>query len=233
MKKPVFFTELAYVFGLWMLAWGTAGMVWADFGISMVVAPAYILHLALVDVWSWFSFGIGEYVFQAILLLLMILLLRKIKLSYFLSFLSAVFYGLLLDAGLALVGRVLPADPNFTVRMIVYIVGNLFVCGGVAMMFKTYLPPEVYELFVKEVVNRTGMKLQVFKTIYDCASLVLAVVMSLLLLGKIEGVGVATLICALVNGTLIQWASKLFDKIFRFKDGFALREKFEKGSEKV
>ena len=38
-------TELAYVLGLVILAFGTALMERANFGMSMVVAPAYLLHL--------------------------------------------------------------------------------------------------------------------------------------------------------------------------------------------
>lgn len=39
MKKRVFYTELAYILGLLVLAVGTAMMERADFGMSMVVAP--------------------------------------------------------------------------------------------------------------------------------------------------------------------------------------------------
>ena len=44
--KRVFYTELAYAIGITVLALGTALMERADFGMSMVVAPAYLLHLA-------------------------------------------------------------------------------------------------------------------------------------------------------------------------------------------
>ena len=45
MKKRIFYTELAYFLGLLILAVGTAFMERANFGVSMVVAPAYLLHL--------------------------------------------------------------------------------------------------------------------------------------------------------------------------------------------
>lgn len=44
MKKS-FYTELAYGVGLITLALGTALMERADFGMSMVVAPAYLVYL--------------------------------------------------------------------------------------------------------------------------------------------------------------------------------------------
>ena len=45
--KRVFYCEVAYVLGLVVLAVGTALMEKADFGMSMVVAPAYLLYLKL------------------------------------------------------------------------------------------------------------------------------------------------------------------------------------------
>ena len=47
MKKKVFYTELSYILGLVIMAFAAAFTEKADFGMSMVVAPAYILHLKL------------------------------------------------------------------------------------------------------------------------------------------------------------------------------------------
>ena len=49
MKKRIFYTEIAYILGLIALALGTAFMEKADFGLSMVVAPPYILHLKISE----------------------------------------------------------------------------------------------------------------------------------------------------------------------------------------
>ena len=41
-KKLGFYTEIAYFLGLFLLAFGTAMTVYGGFGMSMVVAPAFI-----------------------------------------------------------------------------------------------------------------------------------------------------------------------------------------------
>ncbi|MCQ2424328.1 MAG: hypothetical protein MJ088_05490 [Clostridia bacterium] len=46
-EKKVFSTELAYVFALVILTLGVAFVKHADFGLSMVVAPAYLLACGL------------------------------------------------------------------------------------------------------------------------------------------------------------------------------------------
>ena len=42
--KRRFSTELAYVLGIVSIAWGVVLMEKADFGVSMIVAPAYLLY---------------------------------------------------------------------------------------------------------------------------------------------------------------------------------------------
>ena len=87
MKKKIFYTELSYIIGLCSLALSAALMEKADFGVSMVVAPAYLLHLKISQFLPFFSFGMAEYTLQAVLLLLMVLVLRKFKVSYLFAFL--------------------------------------------------------------------------------------------------------------------------------------------------
>ena len=58
--KRTFSTGLAYVFGIAFAAWGVVLMEKADFGVSMVVAPAYLLYRWLSPVWSFVTFGMAE-----------------------------------------------------------------------------------------------------------------------------------------------------------------------------
>ena len=225
MKKPVFYTEFSYLLGIVLVALGTAMTAWGDLGISMVVAPAFILHLKLSQAFPWFTFGVAEYCLQGAVLILMMCLLRKIRITYCLSFVTAIFYGLVLDGSTALLS-LLPQKLMWQ-RFAFYIGGDLLICSGVALLFHTYLPLEAYELFVMKLSQKWNIKLHTFKTIYDCASLVLAIVASLLLFGNLQGVGIATVVCAFLNGTLISLFSRLWERIWRFEDKFPLRIKFQ------
>ena len=50
MRRASFYSELAYAIGIIGLALGTAFMEKAKMGLSMVVAPAYLLYLKLSQV---------------------------------------------------------------------------------------------------------------------------------------------------------------------------------------
>lgn len=228
MKKPVFYTELAYVLGLVLLALGTALTVYGDFGVSMVVAPAFIVHVKLAQQLPFFSFGMAEYLLQALILAGMLLGFRKRKWTWLLSFVTTVLYGLILD-GSSLLTTLLPQW--LPLRIALYVLGVLLCTMGIALLFRTYLPPAAYELLVKVLSRRFGWKIHVVKTVYDCASCLVAAGLSLLLLGRLEGVGIGTVVCALIYGVLIRMNTKWLDRCWDFRDRFGLRDKFEESEE--
>ncbi len=227
MKKLTLHTEICYLLGNLVLAFSCAFMTKADFGLSMVVAPAYLLHLKLSEFHSFFTFGVTEYLFQAFLLVLMIAVLRRFRLSYLFSFVTAVLYGYTLDGALFLIGLV-SAD-GVWLRMVFYIIGLLCCSVGVSLMLHTYIAPEVYELIVKEVPRRYGFGTARFKTAYDLVSCAVAVILSFSFFGlwHFEGVKWGTLICALVNGFLIGKICAFLDRHCNFLDLLPLRRFFD------
>lgn len=223
MRKTVY-TEIAYIFALTTLAFGTALMVYGDFGMSMVLSPAYIVHLYFSQFWPFFSFAAAEYVLQAILLLTLILIMGKAKISYLLSFGATVFYGIVLDGAIKMTA-LLPA--NLYLRIAVYVVGGVICCGSLALLFSSYLPPAAYELFSKEISSKTRKPVHMIVNYYNIGSLLLGVVLSLAFFGKLRGIGIGTVICTVVYGTLIRLFQVFYNKQFQFQDRFPWRKQFE------
>lgn len=225
--KKVFFTEFAYVVGIIALAFGTALMEQADFGMSMVVAPAYVIHLKISQYLPWYSFGVSEYIFQAVLLIVIFLVLGRFKKSYLFSFVTAVIYGAMLDLSISIVSLI-PAY-GMAARLAYYIFGMMFCSIGVSMFFHSYISPEAYELFVKEIANKWNWDISKVKTLYDCCSCLFGILLSFAFFGMwhFEGVKLGTILCALINGPLIGMFSRLMDSTFCFQDRLKLRNLFE------
>ncbi|WMJ87504.1 DUF6198 family protein [Anaerocolumna sp. MB42-C2] len=227
MNKKIFYTETAYICGIIALALGTALMEKANFGMSMVVAPAYILYLRFSQIWSFITFGMMEYTVQAILLIIMITVLRKFKTSYLFSFVTAVIYGITLDGCLLMVGMI---KTDILIWRIAFFSAGFILCAtGVTFMFHTYIAPEVYELLVKEVSKRFKININKLKTCYDCVSCLISVIMSFVFFGlfHFEGINIGTIICALINGMTIGIISRRLEKHFIFRDRLLLRGYFE------
>ena len=224
-RKSIFYCESAYAVGIIILAFATALMEKANFGMSMVVAPAYLIHLKVSQYFPFYTLGMSTYIFEAVLLALLSIVMRKIKISYLLSFVTAIVYGIILDFMLILVAP-LPSD-GFMWRFIFYCIGMLACSTGIAMLFHTYLPPEAYEMVVKEFSHKFAAPISKVKTIYDCYSCAAGIVLSFVFFGFGNFVGVkwGTILCALLNGWLIGRISHYLDAKFEFRDAFPLRGK--------
>lgn len=219
-KKPVFYTELCYLFGILTLAVGASLLVKADFGVSVVVSPAYLLHLKISETWSFFTFGLAEYVVQGTLLLLVIGLVRRFHWSYLFSFVTTLFYGFVLDRVLWVFS--LFSFQHFPLRIACFLLGLILCAIGVSLVLHTYLSPEVYELLIREVSACYTWKLGKVKTIYDCTSCLVAITFSFSFFGfpHFHGIGIGTVISALVNGTLIALVSRFLESHFQLSPAF-------------
>ena len=226
MKRPVLHTESAYALGMVGLSLSVALMTRADFGVSMVVAPAYLLYLKLNPILPFFTFGMAEYTLQAALLLFTVLAVRKFRPYFLFSFVTAVLYGFLLDGWMAAVAA-LPAD-TLLLRAAWYGLGLVLGAASIAFFFKTYIAPEVYELMVKELALKLDRPAHRVKTVYDCVSCAVAVILSFCFFGlwRFEGVKWGTVLCALVNGWLIGRFTALYEKRFDFRDALPWRRYF-------
>ena len=212
--KKSFRSEIAYALGIILLALGTSLMELADFGMSMVVAPAYIIYLKVSQYYAFFTFGMAEYCLQLVLIILLSIVLKKFEKWYLFSFVTAVLYGMVLDFFMRLVS-VLPSDA-FYQRSILFVAGMLICAAGVAFFLHTRYAPEAYELIVKEISQKKKLDVVKVKTTYDISSLLVSVILSFIFFGFLtfKGVKLGTLLTALLNGWVIGKISSFLDKKF-------------------
>ena len=75
--KKTFYTELAFIFGVLGLTLGIAFLDKANFGMGMIVAPAYLIYLEVSKYVSWFSLGMSQYLFQLLLIIILFMFLSS------------------------------------------------------------------------------------------------------------------------------------------------------------
>lgn len=219
-RKIKISSEIAYFAAIVLLSLAVAILSTADFGISMIVAPAYLLSLKA----GFLSFGQAEYVVQAIVFILLCIVLKRFRFVYFFSFGTCLIYGFVLDLWRKIPflnpTATPPGSMNLPLRIAMFVIGMILTSFSVALFFKTYLFPQVYDFFVKAVSCKYGIKLSRLKTIVDLSCLTASVIMTFAFFGEIRGIGWGTLIMALLNGTVIGFFSKLLDKAFDFQPTF-------------
>jgi uncharacterized membrane protein YczE len=224
MKKPVFYTEIAYVCAILFIALGVALAAKAGFGVSMIAAPMYTLHLWLVQYTEILTLGTLEYIFQGVVILSIALIVKHFKISYLFSFATSVFSGLAIDLMFWIVSP-LTAETLFA-RIVVFAASILTCAFGVSCIFHAYVSPAGNELFVKEFAVHFGKDIHKVKTTYDMTFLAISLALNLLLFRGFVGIGIGTVVTALLNGPIISVFAHVLEKHFEFKAAFPKLEKY-------
>ena len=218
-------SELLWVLGTVFVALGVSICSKADLGVSMIAAPAFVLYEAIAPIWSGFSVGMTEYIIQGLMLILLCLVVRRFDWRYLLAFAVAVLYGYTLNFFLWLLGGV--SFDEIWLRWVMLIVGDIVTAFGVACFFHTYMPLQVYELFVAEVASRFRLNIHRVKLCFDMTLLALSVLLAVTLFGDVatfdwstigytsfHSIGLGTILTTLINSPIIALMSKVIDRVF-------------------
>lgn len=236
MKRIRKSSELLWVLGMLFVALGVAICSKADLGVSMIAAPAFIVFEAIAPMWSGFSVGMTEYIIQGILLVMLCLAVRRFNWRYLLAFAAAVLYGYTLNLVLFLLRGI--SFDTVVMRWVMLLVGDTCSAFGVACFFRTYLPLQVYELFVAEVSSHFHFNINKTKWVFDVSLLALSVVLALVLFGdagsfdwsgigfsSFHSLGLGTLVTTIINSPIIAGMGKLIDRCFEPSPRFPTLEK--------
>ncbi len=213
MKKLKIPSEIIYIIAQLGLTLAVAMMAAADFGVSMIVAPAYILS----QKFSVFTFGQWDYIIQGVLFIAFCIAMKKFKFAYFVSFITCVIYGTILDLWRLVIPMLNPeitppGSMHLAIRIFLFIAGECLTAFTVMLFFKTYIYPQVCDIFVKGISEKYDLNQTNCKRIYDLCSLAVSVALALILFGTFVGINWGTVVVTLVNGILIGACSKWYDK---------------------
>ncbi|MBQ8431634.1 MAG: hypothetical protein IJX28_02010 [Clostridia bacterium] len=239
MKKIQKASELLWLMGIVIVALGVAICSKADLGVSMIAAPAFVISEALAPLWSGFSVGVTEYLIQGLMLAVLCAVIRRFRWRYLLAFAVAVIYGYTLNLFLWLLNGI--SFDTIWLRWVMLLVGDGITAFGVACFFRTYMPLQVYELFVAELAERFHWNINKTKWTFDITLLVLSVLLAVTLFGDLgsfdwtaigyssfHSIGLGTLVTTAINSPLIAMMSKLLHRWFDATPRFPALEKLLK-----
>lgn len=217
-------SELFWLLGIIFVALGVSICSKADLGVSMIAAPAFVVQEAIAPLWSGFTVGVTEYIIQGIMLVIMCFAVRRFNWRYLLAFAVAVLYGYVLDFFLWLFGA--GTFDSLWLRWVMLFVGDVVTAFGVACFFHTYMPLQVYELFVAEIARVFNIGINKVKRAFDISLLAVSVILAIVLFLDVaifdwstiigtsfHSIGLGTLVTTLINSPIIAAMSKLIDKV--------------------
>lgn len=236
MKKISKSSELLWLLGIIFVALGVAICSKANLGVSMIAAPAFIVYEAIAPIWSGFSVGMTEYINQGLILILLCVTIHRFNWRYLLAFAVAIVYGYTLDLFLFILGGF--SCDAIWLRWVMLIIGDVFTAFGVACFFRTYMPLQVYELFVAEIASHFNLSINKVKWAFDMSLLVVSIFLVLFLFGDVgefdwstigyssfHSIGLGTLVTTVINSPIIALMGKIIDRFFDSSPAFHKLEK--------
>ena len=183
----------------------------SGFGLSMIGAGPYILHVWLREAQPWFTQGTAEYFYEFFVMILVCIIVRQCKLKYMMVFVEALITGFIIDGWF----KVLGGNGVYTsmqMRIIALFLGIIVTALGVAFFFRTSLPLQAYDFAVVKISTRYDLKQSKVKWISDFTLLAIALVLSFALTGQLTGIGIGTILTTFLNAPVIALWGKLIDK---------------------
>lgn len=194
--------------GIAVMALGIDIVVKADLGNSPISATPNVLSLGFTAV----SFGTFMLGWQCFLVLVQIALLRReFRLVDLWQIPISVFFGVCIDAFMALLG---PAAPTSYVVSWLWLAGGMAVLAlGIVMTVVSGTVMNCGEAVVQAVVRKTGARFGTVKVGFDLACAALACLCAFLFVGHLAGVREGTFVCAAFTGVIVNAYMGLYGKL--------------------
>lgn len=208
-ELPVIRGELALLVVILINSLGVVLMLHSGSGISAISSVPY----AFTDVFPKFSLGTWTYIFQGLLVLSLMIMRKKFVPPYLFSFVVGFAFSEMLDIHKEWVDA-LPT--SMAERVLYFVISYLLLCIGIALSNRCGLPIIPTDLFPRELSEITSIKYSRIKVFFDVICLTVTALMTGLILGHLDGLGIGTILAAFTMGKVIGWIGEWMDQHVRF-----------------
>jgi uncharacterized membrane protein YczE len=208
-----FYGEFALILGLLLNACAMAFFAKANVGMSTLSLASFVLN----RIFPRLSYGTWNYLIQCAMMIVLVVLIRKIRLSFILSFGLAILYGLLIDfCSFLIVGF----PVSLIARIAYYLIGFLGLSIGTAFLIQCEMPILPFDTFMKEISVHFRVSYKGLRTWFDLSTIAISAVLGYWRLGSFVGIGVGTLLNALFIGISVSFVASGMDMRFSFVPRF-------------
>lgn len=198
-----------FFIGVAINSFGVAFITQAALGTSPISSVPYVLSLKFTPTLGQFTF-----VFNLLFILIQFLLLRKrFPPIQFLQIVVNLFFSACLDVSMDLLAFLQPE--HFLARLVCLLIG----CAVLALGISIEVAPNVLmvpgEGIVKALAVVTGKRFGSIKVLFDVTLILIAVILSLLFFHRLNGLGLGTIVSALIVCQIVNFINRHFPAISR------------------
>lgn len=207
--KPVLRGELALLVVVLINSLGVVLMLYSGSGISAISSVPYAFSVVLPKL----SLGTWTYIFQGLLVIVLMILRRKFVPSYLFSFVVGFAFGEMMDVHELWINE-LPL--TLPLRVLYFVISYLLISFGIALSNRCKLPIIPTDLFPRELSDITKVRYSRIKITFDVTCLVVTGLLTFFFAGSISGLGIGTVLAAFTMGKCIGMIGDQMDKKVTF-----------------
>ena len=190
-------------------SFGVVLMLYSGSGISAISSVPF----AFSEVLPALSLGTWTYLFQGLLVASLMALRHRFVPSYLGSFAVGFVFGELLDVHELWIG-LLPNGLGW--RVLYFAVSYLLITFGIVLSNRCHLPIIPTDLFPRELAQIAGVGYPKVKVTFDVTCLALTAGLTACFLGRLDGLGVGTILAAFTMGKAVGLMGDRLDRHVRF-----------------
>ena len=194
---------LSFCIGIAIESFGIALITKSNLGTSPISSIAWVSALKFPQV----SFGVTTFIMNTLFVLAQVALLRRdFRASQYLQLFVNLAFSLIIDVSMALLAWYSPT--TWWTRGIGLLLGCSILALGICMEVAPGLIMVPGEGIVYAIAHVTKIRFGTVKVCFDVTLVVIATVMSFVFFGRLEGLGVGTIVAAVITGQIVNFLNR-------------------------
>lgn len=198
-----------FVLGVVINSFGIVLITVGNLGTSPISSVPYVFSLAFPQI----SFGMTTFIWNILFIIIQVILLRnRFKPSQFLQIVANILFSTAIDVSTMILGFLNPQA--IWERLLCVVLGCMILALGIVIEVAPNVIVVPGEGVVRALSIVTRIRYGTVKVAFDVSLIVIASVLSFIFFGRLNGIGVGTIISAMIVGVFIN----VINKVFKFPD---------------
>ena len=211
--KQILKRYLYFILGVAINSFGVAFITKSALGTSQISSVPYVLSLRFPSV----SFGMTTFFVNLLFILIQAVLLKKnFQPVQFLQVAVNVLFSVLIDVSMTLLSFFQPEA--FGLRIVSLLAGCVILAVGISIEVAPDVLVVPGEGAVRAISQTTGLKFGSVKVYFDVSLIVIASALSFLFFGRLNGVGLGTVLSALTMGKIVNIVNLHLPAVRKIRD---------------
>lgn len=208
--KIILLRYFYFILGIIINSFGIAFITKSDLGTSQISSVPYVLSLEFSD----YTFGMTTFIFNILFIIIQVIILRRdFHPIQFLQVFANILFSFFIDVSMNWLAFFQPE--TFIAKFISLIIGCMILAIGICIEVAPnviVVPGEgvVRALALAIAIKKPKVKFGTIKIYFDVTLIIIACILSFIFFGELNGIGLGTIISALIVGRFINLVNRHF-----------------------